>query len=75
VKYCALEFLLAEVVDFDFELDVGAVEEELFLRDGQRDACVVDRHVERHDGFIISMAEYRAYRRRTVPAPPKAIII
>ena len=45
MRYCALELLLAEVVDLHLELYVVAEEQEVLHGDRKRDAGVIDWHV------------------------------
>lgn len=48
VGYCAFEFLFAEVIDLDFELDVCPVEKEALVVEGHGDALVIDGNIESH---------------------------
>lgn len=45
MRYCALEFLLAKVVDLDLELNVVAEEQEVLHGNGKRDSGVIDWNV------------------------------
>ena len=55
LRYSAIEVLLAQIIDLDFELDVLAEEEEMFLSEGHGDGVIIEWNIKRHLLYILKI--------------------